>query len=89
MSTDCSNCGQPPGECYHLCFNSDHYYSPEQERADEPFYGDDDVRERYADEVIDAETEQRYADEQDGIEEGWTPIVPAPILPADDNDIPF
>ncbi len=43
---DCSICGATP--CYRLCPNSEHYYSPEQERADEAFYGQDDNRERYA-----------------------------------------
>jgi hypothetical protein len=52
----CPNCGADP--CYHLCPNSSAYYSPEQERADEPFYGDDDHRERYA---ATAESSQ-YAD---------------------------
>lgn len=46
---ECPNCGGTPmgTGCYHICHNSTHYYSAEQERADDPFYGDDDVRERY------------------------------------------
>lgn len=61
---ECPICGcSPMGEgCSHQCPNSVHYYSPEQERADDAFYGDDDVRERYAGEVIDAEYEQECAD---------------------------
>jgi hypothetical protein len=48
---DCPNCG--PGECYHICPNSPHYYTPEQERYDDAMDdGSDDVRERYAGEVI-------------------------------------
>lgn len=36
----CEICGMNPvGEaCYHICPNSNHYYSPEQERADEANY---------------------------------------------------
>ncbi len=51
---ECSHCGGVPvgSGCYHICPNSDHFYSPEQERADDPFYGDDDIRERYAGELI-------------------------------------
>lgn len=30
----CPECGSPAGECYRICPNSEHYYSPEQERAD-------------------------------------------------------
>jgi hypothetical protein len=50
MSNTCNECGcTPVGEgCYFICPNSTHYYSPEQERADDAHYGDDDVRERYA-----------------------------------------
>lgn len=42
-SPECPECGMAPmGEgCYHICPNSTHFYSPEQERADEPFYGAD------------------------------------------------
>jgi hypothetical protein len=55
----CGNCGQTPvGEaCYHLCFNSPHYYSAEQERYDDQFYGDDDNRERYAETLASMEHE--------------------------------
>jgi hypothetical protein len=56
---NCPNCG--PYDCYHICPNSPHYYSPEQERADDAFYGDDDNRERYAATI---ETSQ-YADVDD------------------------
>jgi hypothetical protein len=34
-------CGLADGAHYALCVNSDDYYSPEQERADEPWYGMD------------------------------------------------
>lgn len=51
----CGNCGADP--CYHICFNSPHYYSPEQERADDAHYGDDDIRERYAAELADMRRE--------------------------------
>ena len=47
---ECNICGMTPvgSGCYRLCPNSVHFYSPEQERADEPFYGMDDNSERYA-----------------------------------------
>ena len=62
MSTNnCPNCA--PYDCYHICPNSPFYYSAEQERADEPFYGDDDVRERYAGELIGLEGEPDYEGE--------------------------
>ena len=62
MATECPNCGgSPMGEgCYHICYNSVHYYSPEQERQDDVHYGEDDHRERYA---ATAEPSQ-YADEE-------------------------
>lgn len=41
-------CGLADGRHYAICPNSDEYYSAEQERADEPWYGMDDDRERYA-----------------------------------------
>jgi hypothetical protein len=95
---ECGNCGGYPIGigCSHQCFNSTHYYSPEQERADDAFYGDDDIRERYAGEIIDAEYEMFCADQADAElqrerepDEGWVYIAPPPLLPADDNDIPF
>lgn len=36
MPNPCPNCG--PGDCYHICPNSPHFYSPERERADEANY---------------------------------------------------
>lgn len=47
-NTTCPDCGQPAGECYNLCPNSPAYYSAEQERADDPFYGQDS-RDGYGD----------------------------------------
>jgi hypothetical protein len=51
---ECPTCGSfPMGQgCYHICPNSVCYYSPEQEKADDPWYGMDDQRERYAGELI-------------------------------------
>ena len=102
MFQTCGNCGgYPVGTgCYHLCFNSTHYYSPEQERYDDAFYGDDDIRERYAGEIESMRYEGMYADMQDAEleeelrkdrepDESWTYIAPPPLLPGDDNDIPF
>ena len=37
----CASCGMPEGQCYNLCPNSPAFYSPEQERADDAFYGQD------------------------------------------------
>ena len=47
---ECPNCGGVPmgSGCYHICRNSDSFYSPEQERADDVHYGEDDMSERYA-----------------------------------------
>jgi hypothetical protein len=59
----CTNCGQPPGECYHLCFNSPAFYSPEQEREDEAWYGMDDHNERYAAERADMANEGWHEDD--------------------------
>jgi hypothetical protein len=65
MTDTCSNCGQTPvGEgCYHICFNSTHFYSPEQEREDDRWSASnrDHITEAYA---ATAEPSQ-YADE------GW------------------
>jgi hypothetical protein len=54
---ECKICGESPvgTGCYHICPNSVCFYSPEQERADDAHYGDDDVSERYAAERIDAD----------------------------------
>lgn len=83
----CSYCGGDP--CYHQCPNSQHYYSPEQERADDAFYGQDDVSERYA---ATAEPSQ-YADEPWDyvIADAETGTVIAQVTKRDitDDDIPF
>lgn len=54
---ECPECGQTPmgAGCYHICPNSDAFYSREREMADEAFYGQDDVSERYAAERLDSE----------------------------------
>jgi len=51
----CDVCGASP--CYHLCPNSPHYYSPEQEMHDEAMNAGayDDHHERYASTIADAE----------------------------------
>ena len=72
---ECPTCGSTPmgSGCYHICPNSDSYYSPEQERYDDQFYGEDDVRERYAGE-IDPEYEDycaMQADMDDGPDYGY------------------
>jgi hypothetical protein len=96
---ECGNCGGYPVGigCYHICFNSVHYYSPEQERADEPFYGLDDDYERYAAERADMANEGMYADMLDAELEDEPYVRPEPlVLPkpiadafGDDTDIPF
>lgn len=86
--TLCTYCGASP--CYHICPNSEHYYSPEQERYDDQFYGEDDHRERYAAERADAEAEQ-YMDDFE-IEAVVDPRGRLPYpdgMPIDPNDIPF
>ena len=71
MDKVCPTCGSfPMGTgCYHICPNSIHYYSPEQERADDPHYGEDDMRERYA---ATAEPSQYADDSYDVINHGDT-----------------
>jgi len=50
--------------CYHICPNSNAYYSPERERQDDMMNdGSDDIRERYASTALDPEYEA-YCDEQ-------------------------
>lgn len=63
----CRTCGQPVGACYMQCPESPHFYSPEQERADDPWYGSDAndglVMDALADAAGDAaawEDEQRW-----------------------------
>jgi|tagenome__1003787_1003787.scaffolds.fasta_scaffold17162443_1 hypothetical protein len=67
----CPECGETPmgTGCYRICPNSVHYYSPEQERADEAFYGMDDHRERYAAEYADLKAEANLADRENAEEE--------------------
>jgi hypothetical protein len=71
--TTCPECGSTPmgSTCYHICPNSDFYYSPEQERYDDAFYGDDDVRERYAADLDGLDDPADYMDDEKG-PEGWT-----------------
>lgn len=94
---ECPNCGgSPMGEgCYHICHNSVHYYSPEQERHDDQFYGDDDMRERYA---ATAEPSQYWDEDETGeiieVDEHETALVDYgrtsfPPLSDDPDDIPF
>ena len=47
----CPNCGCSPmgSGCYHICPNSDHYYTAEQERQDDATYGDADRWEGWGD----------------------------------------
>lgn len=83
----CTECGASP--CYHICPNSVHFYSPERERFEDAFYGDDDIRERYAAETFDAEVEYGEddgADDVDDFREDLSPASPRPISP---DDIPF
>lgn len=63
----CGNCGGYPigTGCYHICFNSVHYYTPEQERRDDATYGDDDIRERYSAEMADMAYECDIADQME------------------------
>lgn len=92
----CPSCGMTPmGEgCYHICPNSVHYYSAEQERMDEPFYGDDDVRERYMEYCS---RHGAYAGDCGGCEaehierESDIPVDAEDFIPAsvDYDDIPF
>ena len=92
----CPECGQPAGECYRICPTQDPYHGDQAaENSDYEFNAQyDDVRERYAGD-IDPDYEAFCADQADAQlarepdEEGWTYIAPPPILPADDNDIPF
>jgi hypothetical protein len=87
----CPECGSTPmgAGCYHICSNSDHFYSPEQERYDDQFYGQDDVRERYAATAADADLCFAYPDE--GEPEAASEFALAAPLPAnvDPDDIPF
>jgi hypothetical protein len=76
---DCPNCA--PYDCYHICPNSPHYYSAEQERADDATYGDLDRWEGYGDPELcyeGGEVDEPY-------------IAPAPNLPTIDtsDDLPF
>jgi hypothetical protein len=101
-TSDCGICGQPPGECYNLCPNSPNYYSPEQERYDDQFYGEDDNRERYAAEIRDLELEGEadaaYWTEQDELK-ALNASEPGSEIPAElvwqgynttnGDDIPF
>ena len=83
----CSNCGLPDGDHYNLCFNSVHYYSPEQERQDDVHYGEDDHRERYA---ATAEPSQYAADEADADPRMYDVTTNWPLPnPVNDDDIPF
>lgn len=88
--TLCPNCGADP--CYHLCVNSPHYYSPEQELFDAMMDdGSDDRRERYANETIGLEDEDTGFSEAD--HNPWVIrsdfLDGGRITPVNDDDIPF
>lgn len=95
---ECGICGSfPVGEgCYHQCPNSIYYYSPEQEREDDAFYGDDDVRERYMEQHC--PRHGAYAGDCGGCEsehierESDIPVSAEDFMPAtvpSDDDLPF
>lgn len=64
MPNNCPNCA--PYDCYHICPNSPNFYSPEQERRDDAMDdGSDDIRERYASSMIDADYEMECAAYED------------------------
>lgn len=73
--------------CYHICPNSIHFYSPEQERYDDQFYGEDDMRERYAGELIGLEDDYQE-DPEDFILDAAHHAAPV-LPPAAPDDIPF
>jgi hypothetical protein len=85
-STKCPECGESPmgTGCYHICPNSVYFYTPEQERYDDQFYGMDDDRERYAATI----EPSQYWDEGDDEE---IEAQPAPSLAATlaEDDLPF
>lgn len=86
----CSNCGADP--CYHQCFNSPHYYSPEQERYDDMMDdGSDDMRERYAATMESMQYEDHQWDDDDAPNEGLQDLFskPSVFVPTDPDDIPF
>lgn len=83
-TTECPVCGLLNGDHYNLCSLSPAYYSAEQERFDDAHYGEDDVRERYAGELIGLDIDEPEA--------GAPPVgavVSAPPAPVGDDDIPF
>lgn len=93
-ATTCPNCG--PYECYHICPNSPHFYSPEQERYDEANY---DPSEYYReggfyddlDAMADADEAECAARDEIG-STALTDEVAAEIFritPSDPDDIPF
>jgi hypothetical protein len=90
---DCSICGGSPigSGCYHICPNSVHFYSPEQERADDAAdWGRwDDHSERYAATAEPSQYEDDAADIFDGTATGWGYPPRVPAMQHDPDDIPF
>lgn len=97
---NCPNCA--PYDCYHICPNSPHYYSAEQERYDDAMDdGSDDRRERYASEMADIDLmaerdDEEYADEEDlfgpgdPIDDLPSPFVAVGLIVVDtSDDLPF
>lgn len=62
--------------CYHICPNSDHFYSPQQEREDDLNFSRADYdREVYGDPDLDAEYEEDYSWRgDDGGDDDWTRV---------------
>lgn len=88
----CPNCGADP--CYHICPNSPHYYSPEQERMDDAFYGQDDMSERYGgqiDPAYEAEAADYFDDREviEGVDVNLLPEVGTMTVLDTTDDIPF
>lgn len=77
---ECPECGMAPmGEaCYHICPNSVHYYTAEQERYDD-LHGYNDQYDGWGDPEL--------ADPDEELDD-FTP-VPARPVPVDSDDIPF
>lgn len=88
--SECLNCGgTPKGEgCSHQCYNSPHYYSPEQERYDDMIDdGSDDMRERYAATAEPSQYEDHQWDDDEFLPEPRSNVRGQVVN--DPDDIPF
>jgi hypothetical protein len=76
--------------CFHICPNSSSYYSPEQERYDDQFYGCDRY-DGWGDPELypDYDPDDQFTDEENDAAEAQRALNMRLASAASDDDLPF